>query len=252
MFTTGFSFYLDRERDRCTAQSHKHDCYELILYINAVGMAIIDGQEYPFSPGTLALVPPETSHSDRYDLPSHVFCIGFFSDTVIPVTVLQTVGDEFSSVFAQINREWSRGDTSGIRIIGYLTEILVLRLLRLIQPPDEADGIDQRIQYTAQYIRSNFSENMDFRKLAADIGYSYDHFRHLFTKTIGQSPKQYLLAARFQEAKRMLRNSDSKISVIATECGFRQSAPFVAAFRKSTGMTPTEYRLRRRLYTTVE
>ena len=69
------------------------------------------------------------------------------------------------------------------------------------------------------YIRSNLSEDVDFRKLAADIGYSYDRFRHLFTETIGQSPKQYLLAARFEEAKRLLRNTDGKISGIAADCG---------------------------------
>lgn len=251
MITTGFSFYLDRERDPGTTPRHKHDCYELILYLSGSGVATVDGQDYPFSPGSLALVPPEVPHNDRYDSPTQVWCLGFFSDNAIPATVIGTDSDDFSTVFAQIGREWLRGDAGGIRIIGYLTEILVLRFLRLTSPPEEDSSADRRIRYTAQYIRSNLSEGVDFRKLAADIGYSYDRFRHLFTETIGQSPKQYLLAARFEEAKRLLRNTDGKISGIAADCGFGQSAQFVAAFRKAIGMTPTEYRARKRLETNL-
>lgn len=251
MTTTGFSFFLDRERDPGTTPRHKHDCYELILYRTGSGIATVDGRDHPFIPGTLALIPPEVPHADRYDSPTQVFCLGFFSDSAIPAAVIETERDEFAPVFSQIGSEWLRGDAGGIRIIGCLAEILVLRFLRLTRPPEESSGTDRRIRYTAQYIRSNLSENVDFRKLAADIGYSYDRFRHLFTETIGQSPKQYLLTARFEEAKRLLRNTDEKISAIAADCGFGQSSPFVAAFRKATGMTPTEYRTRRQLATNL-
>ena len=95
MITTGFSFYLDRERDPGIAPRHKHDCYELILYLSGSGVATVDGQDYPFSPGSLALVPPEVPHNDRYDSPTQVWCLGVFSDNAIPATVIGTDSDDF-------------------------------------------------------------------------------------------------------------------------------------------------------------
>lgn len=252
MITKGFSFYLDRTRTPGFYQRHKHDCYEMILYVNASGTTYVGDLESSLCSGMLTLIPPDVSHADRYEQISEVLCLGFFSDSNIPAAILQTEGTEFSSIFAQIHQEWNRSDAGGIRIIGLLTEILVQRFLRLTQPPEEESGIDRRIQYTAQYIKSNFSSDVDFRELAAGIGYSYDRFRHLFTQTIGQSPKQYLLATRFEEAKHLLRNTNEKICGIAADCGFGQSAQFVAAFRKYTGMTPTEYRTRKRLEMNIE
>ena len=45
--------------------SHSHDCYEVILNTEGTGTAVIGGAEYPFSPGTIHIIPPNTPHSKR-------------------------------------------------------------------------------------------------------------------------------------------------------------------------------------------
>lgn len=41
---------------------HSHDCYEIIVNTEGEGVAEIGGREYPFSPGSIHVIPPETPH----------------------------------------------------------------------------------------------------------------------------------------------------------------------------------------------
>ena len=41
---------------------HSHDCYEIIVNTEGEGTAEIGGREYPFSPGSVHVIPPKTPH----------------------------------------------------------------------------------------------------------------------------------------------------------------------------------------------
>jgi AraC-like DNA-binding protein len=53
--------------------------------------------------------------------------------------------------------------------------------------------------------------------------------------------------ARFELASTMLRNTDRKIIGIAYELGYTDPAHFTRAFGRLAGMSPSEYRVQRRL-----
>lgn len=79
-------------------------------------------------------------------------------------------------------------------------------------------------------------------RLAAAYGYSTAHFSRLFHATTGVSPKNYLLEIRFKEARKMLRHSSYAIGEIAEILGYGNTFAFSKAFRKRTGMSPSQYR----------
>ena len=242
MESTGFSFFLNRERDPDRYPLHKHDCCEIVYYEEAEGVTYIDGQEYPITSKTVAFIPAETPHTDLYQKSSQVYCAGFFADHPVAPMVFCDTEEEFGVFFREIEKELKRNLNNGNSIINRCIDIILLKMLRHNQTPDTDSNTSRRLGYTAQYIKSNSSMDIDFHKLASSIGYSYDHFRHLFTETYGCSPKQYLLNARVDRAKHLLRNTDEKIKSIALDCGFRQSSQFVAFFGKNVGMTPARYR----------
>lgn len=63
----------------------------------------------------------------------------------------------------------------------------------------------------------------------------------------GLSYSDLLGAARFENAARLLRNSDAKIIEIAFSSGYADPAHFTRAFRRISGITPREYRSQSRL-----
>lgn len=99
---------------------------------------------------------------------------------------------------------------------------------------------------TIDYIQKNLHEPLRTAELAKDAGlspYQLDlRIRGLFGLSIGQ----YLVRARIDLACNRLRHTDQPISLIALDCGYADQAAFTRQFRKSVGLTPSQYQRRHR------
>lgn len=78
--------------------------------------------------------------------------------------------------------------------------------------------------------------------LAAGSRYSYRQLSRRFKEVYGVSPKQYQLAARWEDAKDLLNDPELPVTTIAYELGFSSSQYFAQQFRAYTGMSPSDYR----------
>lgn len=89
------------------------------------------------------------------------------------------------------------------------------------------------------YIDNNFDKRIVVEDMAAEAGLSPYHFSRLFKKTIGQSPHQFLLAFRIEQAKKIMRsNKKAKLFDIAVSSGFSDQAHFNRVFKQLSGKTP--------------
>jgi AraC family transcriptional regulator len=93
-----------------------------------------------------------------------------------------------------------------------------------------------------RFIEENIGGSLSLVELAKLAGYSPQHFSRLFRNTFEMSPHQYVLRARIEHAKRMLRADHHSLSEVAFACGFADHSHFSAAFARSTGMPPGRYR----------
>ena len=78
--------------------------------------------------------------------------------------------------------------------------------------------------------------------LAHRIGYSVHHFSRLIAALTGHSPSEYIARRAFDLAIRRIRESDATLTVIASDCGFRNYEVFSRAFRRRFGISPLEAR----------
>ena len=69
----------------------------------------------------------------------------------------------------------------------------------------------------------------------------------VFQSATGTAPLAWLIEQRVTRACAMLRHTDKRITEIAFEVGFNDSNYFTRQFRKATGFSPRDYRLRLRL-----
>ena len=80
-------------------------------------------------------------------------------------------------------------------------------------------------------------------EIAKAAGVSEREASRCFKKNIGQSPVEYLIAFRLNEAKKLLRESGLSVTEVSLRCGFSDSAYFGRVFRAAFGVTPRTYRM---------
>ncbi len=79
--------------------------------------------------------------------------------------------------------------------------------------------------------------------LAAEVGLCRTQFYRLFRQQTGLSPQQYVVEARMNHARSLLRESDLSIGEIAETAGYPDTHFFSRLFRRHHGKSPSRYRL---------
>ncbi|MFD1954998.1 helix-turn-helix domain-containing protein [Paenibacillus thailandensis] len=102
--------------------------------------------------------------------------------------------------------------------------------------------LDPHLARAAEYIREHYAETIQIDELAAIALQSRFHFIRSFKAAVGLTPYQYVLHLRIEEAKRLLRETDSSVTEISYRLGFAAPSQFYRAFVKTAQATPEQYR----------
>lgn len=94
----------------------------------------------------------------------------------------------------------------------------------------------------SQYIQDHYIENLTLTSIADEFFLAPTYLSKRFKEKTGKTVMQYLEEIRMERAMEMLRSSDRSISDIAASVGYNDSNYFARTFRKTTGVTPREYR----------
>ena len=105
---------------------------------------------------------------------------------------------------------------------------------------------NKRIKAAADYIRSNYSQNISTADIAKKYAFSPNYFSFFFKKETGCNFTEYLAHVRIEEACSFLKHTDLKIYEIAQKVGYGDSQYFFRVFKKTAGLTPAEYRKKMR------
>lgn len=103
-------------------------------------------------------------------------------------------------------------------------------------------AIRKDILHAMEHMKSHLSEDFSVEQYAASVNLSSSRFSHLFTKTVGISPHQYLTRLRLEWAKTYLRDSTMSIAEISDTVGFSDPLYFSRLFSKTYGLSPKAYR----------
>ena len=96
-----------------------------------------------------------------------------------------------------------------------------------------------------EYIDGNFAaSDISLYSTAAHVGISPNHLSTVFAQETGENFIEYLTKVRIERAKLLLKSTAMKSSDIASETGFSDPNYFSYIFKKNTGLSPREFRLR--------
>ncbi|WP_051661113.1 AraC family transcriptional regulator [Bosea sp. 117] len=79
-------------------------------------------------------------------------------------------------------------------------------------------------------------------ELAALVGMSVHELLVAFRAAFGMTPRQYVIARRLAEAKRLLATTGLPLTTVALSVGFSTPSHFSTTFRQHEGVSPSAYR----------
>ena len=117
---------------------------------------------------------------------------------------------------------------------------LLIDICRLSQKKGSPQSLV--VDEASNFIRDNYKQKITNDKLASAAGYHEYHLNRLFVRFTGMSIHKYIISIRVGEAKKLLVNTDMPQSDISSAVGFSSPAHFSDCFKKSVGISPSEYR----------
>ena len=91
-------------------------------------------------------------------------------------------------------------------------------------------------------IDRDYAGQVRITELAAQSGYSREHFIRAFRGAYGETPGRYCTQRRVERACDLLRSANLTVTEICYLVGFTSLGSFSARFKEVTGMSPTVYR----------
>ena len=102
-------------------------------------------------------------------------------------------------------------------------------------------GITQ-VAEAVNKISASFCDPINVAGLIRDSGLSKAYFHKCFRQYTGKTPVELITSLRMEKAKTLLCMTDNPVAEISSVCGYDDPVYFSYLFKRSTGISPTQYR----------
>ena len=131
----------------------------------------------------------------------------------------------------------------------YCSKIFQIDMDRTLQSPffifqTQKNHGDEIIGKAQTYIEENMSEKISFEKLASELAISRRNFDRRFIKATGNTPVEYLQRVKVEKAKSTLEKGRKNVFEVMNEVGYTDDKAFREVFKKITGLSPLDYKVR--------
>ena len=254
---------------------HAHEFWEISYVYESSGMHnTLDGS-FPISRGGIVLTSPGAVHamssSPEKSEPIMRDCVCLFTAEYFDELLLEVkkvkdfssssmlrdmnAGNEicvyltddggvYELLFRAAN-EYNYNNIGSEIIIKQLLCCVLINLIRIHNGENnysKMTSANKNIEILIKYLKNNMSRKVALNELAGLLHFTPEYLCRYFKKHMGVSLYTYLTELRMKRAKLLLLNSSYSVSDVAFYCGYQYLSNFQKAFKKHTGMTPSEYR----------
>lgn len=247
---------------------HYHDFYEVQIYTAGKGLLKIGECEYTVSCGDIALINLFEPHQFGLSsaMPHIRYCISLDSNFLISMC---SENSNLLSIFNGNNHNYPVIHLDGTDFSKYVQILSRFEQIKLIhgrdimersllfellanlyndyydgtgQNPTDANHITT-ITKLVRFVNDHIAENLSLEVLADVVNFSTFYMCRMFKKYTGYTVNQYIMTKRIEKAKSLL-TGNLPISAICIQAGFHNYSCFYKAFINSSGISPSEYRLK--------
>ena len=101
---------------------------------------------------------------------------------------------------------------------------------------------ERTIAGITRYLQEHLSEEMSLSVLAEEFHLNPQYISQLFRNEIGVNFLAYLTSIRMEKAKKLLLSTSLSVTEVADQSGYGDYRVFTKVFKKSEGVTPSQYR----------
>lgn len=246
----------------------KDDFAKFLVPIDGESLWEAGGRQYRIRPGMVVHVAAHTWHRqcDLTGKPAMGYALPYRADA-LPTDLERALSQEASSPFRlmrpgadtvrrlhalvremRVEQEARRlGWEAMLR--ARLTDLAVLALRgdRADRPPvGRGDESWYRVHDYVARLPVAFHGTGSLDDAARSVGLGRRRFTELFREIAGESWRRRVQRLRLEQACRLLETTQRSVTMIAFECGFEELSHFHHCFKAVHGITPREYRVRRR------
>lgn len=237
---------------------HSHNFSELFYVRSGQGNFIVENETFPVQQDDLVIVNPNVEHTEvsvSSDPLEYVvlgvegmsFDFGNQNDDSCNHVIINSRNqrDELLFYFNAMLRETENKEENYEAICKNLLEVVLISLMRSSGHPFSvvaSQKVKKECSVIKRYIDSNYAKDISLDSLAERAHISKYYLVHTFAKYYGMSPINYLNVVRIRASKELLETTDLSISQISQSTGFSSQSYFSQSFRRSCGMTPSDYR----------
>ena len=271
----GFPISIERREPQEAFEPHAHEFAELVIVTGGTGLHVTGPDSWELSAGDVFVIAGPREHEYRdmkelrlvnllyqpnqlkmrlLDLPSVAGYHALF--TLEPNRRprqpskgrLRLNSKELTQITEMVDRLESELNSREPGF-GFMATAAFMQIIGLLsrcygRSPSPDNRALLRIGEALSHLERNIHQEVDLEELARIAHMSRRSFLRVFQSATGTSPLAWLIDQRIHRACGMLRHTDKRVTEIAFDVGFNDSNYFTRQFRKATGFSPREYRLR--------
>ena len=261
-----FSYYYT---PKFSFQGECHEPWE-IVYVQS-GRVVVETSEYSktLNQGMMLLHKPWDFHKIHADNVSCYVNILSFSvnrnELLLPVAdksisldktelaYLQNIINDGTTIVAGKKRVpememWQAEKFAAHQTVKNLLELLLIRLIRHSlkeKDPDyndETRKMNSAVLSVINILSDNLGEKLCLNEIAKKVGYSVSRISAIFKEMTGESIIKYFIKMRIRKAQELIMSNSMSFREISDCLGFDTIQYFCTQFKKSTGLTPLQYK----------
>jgi AraC-like DNA-binding protein len=124
----------------------------------------------------------------------------------------------------------------------------LLRLLDLRQHEGYASPAVMVAESAEAYLKAHYRSPVTGEMLSAALNFHYNYITRCMKSVFGQTPMEYLMELRLEQARLLLLKTDWPVSEISASVGFEHVPYFTTRFTRAHGLAPTRFRDRYRTH----
>jgi len=249
-------------------KAHRHDFYATILFTKGSGIHEIDFQKYEVAPGSLFYMSPGQIHS--WDLSRDIegylfFCLQdfyelhyvnqklrnfpFFGSVNFPrkLQLSETELHENLELFLELEKEYHAQGVMKNGLMLALMSAVFIKSTRQFSKDFDHLASSASLSYFKHYqdfetlVEQYFTQQKSIAFYASLMNISSKHLNRIIQTVVQKTATDVITERVVLEAKRMLMYLNESLVEIAFRLGYEEYSYFVRVFRKTSGMTPTQF-----------